>query len=819
MLASDTVLQNRYVIVRVIGQGGMGAVYEARDQRLASTVAVKETLCADPRLRQAFEHEARLLANLHHPALPVVSDHFIEGEGQFLVMQFIPGADLGARLLQQQQAFAPREVLAWADQLLAALEYLHGHQPPIVHRDIKPQNLKVTAQGAIVLLDFGLAKGALSQLSEYSLSQQSLYGYTPFYAPLEQMQGSGTDPRSDVYALGATLYCLLTNTAPVDALTRAIVRAKGDPDPLRPANACNPQVSARVAALLQEAMALDRAARPTATALRQALRDAVAALQAPTASTPPPLSEAPEGRRQWAMAAAAEWVRQGEAALAAEQWAAARAHYQAALALVPEHDAAQQGLARVQRAEALAEHYQAARAALSAERLDEAAQWLERIAREVPGYKDVAALQAEVAEGQAAAAQEQAVAWVVMQARTALAAGRAREAVTLLEMAVRQAPHAEAAHALLAEARTRAAQAPTEQRPVEKLAKPTEPRSSRAPPEAVNRGASHQVQPLDVPPHPPRRGAVGKGVRVALVLGLVALAIMSILVIRQSIGPSESAARFQEPGGVAMDSQGNIYVTEWRSNRVQKLSPTGVPLAQWGTQGSGPGQFNNLAAVAVDGQGNIYVADRDNHRIQKLSPTGQFLAQWGAEGSGPGQFRRPSGVAVDAQGNIYIADEDNHRIQKLSPTGQPLAQWGSEGSGVGQFDGPADIAVDGRGNIYVADAGNYRVQKLSPTGVLLAQWGSQGSGPGQFNAPNGVAVDSQGNIYVTDLDNNRLQKLSPTGVPLAQWGTQGSGPGQFNGQGGVAVDAQGNIYIADLDNNRLQKLSPTGVPLAQWGGG
>src|SRR4051812_17452151 len=125
MLAPETLLQDRYLILRVIGQGGMGSVYMATDQRLKSTVALKETLFADERLRRAFEHEAELLASLHHPALPNVSDHFIEGEGQFLVMQFIPGDDLSEMLKRNGGPFNPDDVAGWGDQLLDALDYLH----------------------------------------------------------------------------------------------------------------------------------------------------------------------------------------------------------------------------------------------------------------------------------------------------------------------------------------------------------------------------------------------------------------------------------------------------------------------------------------------------------------------------------------------------------------------------------------------------------------------------------------------------------------------------------------------------------------------
>src|SRR5713226_6719309 len=247
MLSPETILQGRYRIIRQLGQGGMGAVYEALDQRLDTTVALKETLFAEERLRKQFEREARLLARLHHPALPRVSDHFTEREGEFLVMQYIAGDDLSAMSAQRGGSFPPDQVFAWADQLLDALDYLHTQDPQIVHRDIKPQNLKLTARGQIVLLDFGLAKGQAGEVSRVTTSA-SIFGYTPNYAPLEQIQGLGTDARSDLYSLGATLYHLLTGLKPPDALTRAAAIVNSQPDPLQPANLVNPQVGAGVAA-------------------------------------------------------------------------------------------------------------------------------------------------------------------------------------------------------------------------------------------------------------------------------------------------------------------------------------------------------------------------------------------------------------------------------------------------------------------------------------------------------------------------------------------------------------------------------------------
>jgi serine/threonine protein kinase len=272
MIDTNTILQDRYRILRTLGRGGMGAVYEAIDIRLSRTVALKETLVDTDELRRAFEREAFLLANLRHPTLPKVLDHFSEGTGLFLVMEYIPGDDLGVMLEIEGRSFAPADVLLWADQLLDALGYLHRLDPPVLHRDIKPSNLKLVSESHIILLDFGLAKGSAGQMTR--TDSKSLLGYSPNYSPLEQMQGTGTDERSDLYSLGATLYHLFTGVKPPNALSRATAVIGGQPDPLLPADSINHEVAPSVSAALMRAMALNIVNRPrTASDMRDELHN------------------------------------------------------------------------------------------------------------------------------------------------------------------------------------------------------------------------------------------------------------------------------------------------------------------------------------------------------------------------------------------------------------------------------------------------------------------------------------------------------------------------------------------------------------------
>lgn len=270
-LPGGTILQARYRIVRQLGRGGMGAVYEAVDDRLGITVALKETLSSEASMRKQFEQEARLLASMQHPALPRVSDHFVEGQRAFLVMQFIGGVDLAKIIAQQPGPFPRDQVIAWADQLLDALIYLHSHDRQVIHRDIKPHNLKLTANGQIALLDFGLAR---AQPTDQSLTaSRAFFGYTKHYAPLEQIQDQRPDPRSDIYALGATLYHLLTGIKPPDAMVRATALINSDPDPLKPADQIHAAVGPQISAILCKAMAQRSENRfASASEFREALR-------------------------------------------------------------------------------------------------------------------------------------------------------------------------------------------------------------------------------------------------------------------------------------------------------------------------------------------------------------------------------------------------------------------------------------------------------------------------------------------------------------------------------------------------------------------
>ncbi len=213
--------------------------------------------------------------------LPKVSDHFTEEGTQYLVMEHISGEDISKRLESAEKPFPLSWVLFWADQLLDSLTYLHTHEPPIIHRDIKPQNLKLTDENHIVLLDFGLSKNSAGETR--GTTSGSIVGYTPHYAPMEQIRGTGTDARSDIYSLSATLYQILTGIVPPDALTRADSLINGLPDPVTPINEVNKEVSKGVSDVIIKGMAIIQEQRyKTAREMQKALRDAYARMQSET---------------------------------------------------------------------------------------------------------------------------------------------------------------------------------------------------------------------------------------------------------------------------------------------------------------------------------------------------------------------------------------------------------------------------------------------------------------------------------------------------------------------------------------------------------
>jgi sugar lactone lactonase YvrE len=265
--------------------------------------------------------------------------------------------------------------------------------------------------------------------------------------------------------------------------------------------------------------------------------------------------------------------------------------------------------------------------------------------------------------------------------------------------------------------------------------------------------------------------------------------------------------QFSSPLAIATDASGDVYVADTSNDRVEKFDSDGDFLGQWGSRGEGPGQFIDPTGIATDAAGNVYVVDSQTNRVEKFDGSGTFLTQWGSPGSGEGQFSYPTRIATDASGEVYVVDSRNDRVEKFDSDGDFLGQWGSLGDGHGQFNYPVAIATDAAGNVYVSDY-SPRVQEFDSNGNFLTQWGSSGTGEGQFSYPNGIATDAAGNVYVADLS-SRVEEFDSNGNFLTQWGSYGSGEGQFSDLQAIATDAESDIYVLDSGNSRVEKFSPS----------
>ncbi len=253
-------------------------------------------------------------------------------------------------------------------------------------------------------------------------------------------------------------------------------------------------------------------------------------------------------------------------------------------------------------------------------------------------------------------------------------------------------------------------------------------------------------------------------------------------------------------GRITFDGSGNAWVVDRQNSRVQEFSSSGGYLSQFGSGGTGDGQFISPSGIALDNSGNLLVTDRS--RVQRFTTTGKFLAKFGSFGSGAGE--PAGGVVVDPAGDAWVADTPNERIDEFSASGELVRTIGSFGTEDGQFQEPYSDALSAAGNLLVMDTHNCRVQEFSLSGTFLKKFGSCGSEPGQFKNAFAINTDPEGNIWVADSGARRVEGFNSKGEFLEQFGSSGTGDTQFGVLTGIAVGPSGKLWISDTGNKRVK---------------
>ena len=270
--------------------------------------------------------------------------------------------------------------------------------------------------------------------------------------------------------------------------------------------------------------------------------------------------------------------------------------------------------------------------------------------------------------------------------------------------------------------------------------------------------------------------------------------------------PVRIIPHLQHPWGLAVDSQRNIIVAEFKGKHVGVFSPSGERIQTIGRRGLLQNQFQQPMGIAVDCDGNVLVTDISYSNIQRCTVSGQMLQSVGSQGSESLQFTYPAGIGFNStNGKIYVTEwERNNRVQIINGDLTSYKSFGGKGDAPGEFQSPTDVAFDSAGNVYVVDSDNHRVQVFTADGIYLREIGKRGKKDGKLALPSSVCIDSEDLVYVTERRNQRVSIFTSEGTFVRWFGGQGSQPGQFNHPHGIAVDRDGFVYVSDSDNSRIQ---------------
>jgi tripartite motif-containing protein 71 len=324
-----------------------------------------------------------------------------------------------------------------------------------------------------------------------------------------------------------------------------------------------------------------------------------------------------------------------------------------------------------------------------------------------------------------------------------------------------------------------------------------------------------------------------------------------------------------EPDGIAIDANGNVFVTDRANDRVEEYPASKTVIGQFGSAGAGSGQFTHPVGITIV-EGELFIADSGNNRIEEVSPSGAYLGQFGEHGSSSGELNEPQYLAGNpSTGNLYVSDTGNHRIVEFTPAGRYLTEFGSVGTGKAEFETPEGVAISASGELRIVDETESRLSMWQPQGtggsrMVYSTHFFGGAEGGGLAYPVGMAFDAEGNVWISSYESNRIDEYSPSGKYLEQYiptggnalsgptavainqsthiayvadsghnrieelktsngevtgtfGSAGSEPGELNHPDGLAVDVSGNVWVADTGNNRIEEFSSAGKLIAAYG--
>ncbi|GAC1626613.1 MAG: hypothetical protein NVS4B2_06080 [Chloroflexota bacterium] len=683
-------LGGRYVLLRQIGRGGMGRVFEAVDTATGNPVAVKIMFArteADPKALHRFEQEGAILAKLDHPNIVKVYRTFLDEYANCIVMELLEGRPL--RDLAANQTLDLARIRCLAEQITAALVCAHG--AGVVHRDIKPDNIMVAGADLVKVTDFGIAHLARPKGNLTTIASTGMTIGTPMYMAPEQIEGRRIDGRADIYSLGALLYELVAGRPPFQADDALAIALKHVHEAPVPPKTIVPDLRDDWNSLILTALAKDPADRfQSAGAMEQALKSL----------------------------GVDSTVASGAGARLDDHVVVSAPDAQVVAVSIPDH--AKERNSEKYVPAAVVEHPDASAPDSvpgGGGKRRSTRGWF-AIAGVVPLLALVAVVVTAVrirTEHRPSGALFATPAPVVVTHTP-----RARVPAVMDSESGRGPGQFEGPTGVSVDSRGNVYVVDQGNNRVQKISSDGRPAGSYG---SEGTGPDQFKTPTDVSVGLDGKIYVadyGNSRIVVLAPGGRVLTILSHWP-AQARGPETFSS-------VAVDRQGNVFGTDLFRDRIVELSGDNRWLAQWGRPGHGPGRFISPQGIAIDGSGLVYVADAGNNRIQKFSASHRPLTQWGQSGPPAQRLSTPQGLAVDAAGHVYVADTKHNRIQKFSASGALLASFGKFGTGPGQFNQPSAVAVDRQGNIYVTDYFNNRLQKFSPSGTPI--WGSHGRSPG-----------------------------------------------------------------------------------------